>query len=333
MALICYTWLKAMTKSQQPILSVVVPVYNEAAGLPAFHEALLEAIHQAVEDSYELIYCDDGSTDDSSNVIQKWHRDNSRIKLLRLTRNFGKEIAITAGIHEAKGRAVMTTDADGQHPVDLIPEFVQCWKDGAKVVIGLRTSNQKEGLIKRFGSKIFYKFFNRAAGMKLVPGATDFRLIDKSVQKEFMAMTERNRISRGLIDWLGYDREYIKFSANPRASGEAGYSFKKLVKLAVDSIVSLSISPLYLAAYVGAFVLPVSILLGLFMLVNAAAGDPLNLHATGGAYVMVLLLFLVGILLVSQGIIGLYLSHIHSETQNRPLYVIDTHKSVGLDEE
>jgi dolichol-phosphate mannosyltransferase len=187
--------------------------------------------------------------------------------------------------------------------------------------------------VKSFGSKVFYKFYNRASGTKLVPGSTDFRLIDKSVQKEFMNMTERNRISRGLINWLGHDREYIEFSANPRMNGDAGYSFKKLVKLFVDSVVSHSISPLYLAAYVGAFVLPVSILLGLFMLVNAAAGDPLNLHATGSAYVMVLLLFLVGILLVSQGIIGLYLSHIHSETQNRPLYIIDKHKSVGLDEE
>ena len=322
-----------MTKSQQPTLSVVVPVYNEVAGLPVFHESLLAAIHQAVQDSFELIYCDDGSSDGSSDVIQKWHRNNSRIKLLRLTRNFGKEIAVTAGIHEAIGDAVMTIDADDQHPVDLIPKFVQCWKDGAKVVIGLRTFNQKEGFIKRFGSKIFYKFFNRVAGMKLVPGATDFRLIDRSVQQQFSAMTERNRITRGLIDWLGYDREYIQFVANPRAAGEAGYSFRKLTKLAIDSMVSLSISPLYLAAYVGAFVLPVSILLGLFMLINAAAGDPLNLHATGSAYVMVLLLFLVGILLVSQGIIGLYLSHIHSETQNRPLYVIDKHKSVGLDEE
>ena len=145
-------------------------------------------------------------------------------------------------------------------------------------------------------------------------------------------MTERNRITRGLIDWLGYDREYIKFSANPRIAGEAGYSFKKLLKLAIDSTISLSISPLYLSAYIGAFVLPVSTLLGVGMVINALVGDPLNLHATGGAYVLVLVLFLVGILLVSQGIIGLYLSHIHAETQNRPLYIIDKQRSVGFND-
>jgi dolichol-phosphate mannosyltransferase len=315
------------------MLSVVVPVYNEADGLPAFHKALLEAIHQAVEDSYELIYCDDGSTDDSSKVIQNWHRDNSRIKLLRLTRNFGKEIAITAGIHEAKGDAVMTIDADGQHPVDLIPEFVRRWKDGAKVVIGVRESNQNEGVVKRLGSKLFYKTYNRFAGMDIVPGSSDFRLIDRSVQQEFVRITERSRMTRALIDWLGYQRDYIKFKANPRLTGEAGYSFKKLFKLFIDSIVSMSKSPLYLSAYIGAIVLPVSTLLGLGMLINAGVGDPLNLHATGGAYILVLVLFLVGILLVSQGIIGLYLSHIHAETQNRPLYIIDKHKSAGLDEE
>ncbi len=317
-----------MAKSKDYLLSVVVPVYNEAAGLKDFHESLVNVLQKTPKDNYEIIYCDDGSTDDSPGIIREFHEQNSKIKLIRLSRNFGKEVATTAGIHAATGQAVLTIDSDGQHPVDLIPKFVKLWEKGSKVVIGVRTINDREGLVKRYGSKLFYGLFNRFTGMKLVPRTTDFRLIDRVVQQEFTRMTERNRITRGLIDWLGYRRDYIEFKASPRLSGDAGYSFKKLFKLAIDSAISLSISPLYITAYIGAVVLPVSILLGAFMIINLLLGDPAGLHATGGAYVLVLVLFLIGVLLVSQGIIGLYLSHIHTETKNRPLYIIDKDRSI-----
>jgi glycosyltransferase involved in cell wall biosynthesis len=305
--------------ARSPRISIVIPVYNEAAVLGHFHEKLIKAL--ADVQSYEIIYCDDGSIDDSSKILREISRENT-VRYIRLSRNFGKEIATTAGINAAIGEAIITMDADGQHPPKLIPSFINSWESGNKVVIGLRTSNQKEGVVKRYGSKLFYKLFNRLTGMKLIPGATDYRLIDRDVQSQFKKMTERNRITRGLIDWLGYPREYIEFAAGPRMAGDAGYSFKKLFRLAIDSIVSLSISPLFIVAYIGAVVLPLSLLLGLFMILNAILSDPFNLHITGGAYLMVLILFLVGILLMSQGIIGLYLSHIHTETQNRPLYIV-----------
>jgi len=312
-----------MAKTSDLPLSVVVPVYNESAGLIHFHELLSSQLDKFGPDSYEIIYCDDGSQDDSAKIIRELSAKDSRVKLLKLSRNFGKEIATTAGLHAAVGQAIITIDGDGQHPPELIGEFLKKWRDGAKVVVGLRTSNHKEGWMKRYGSKLFYRFFNRFMGVKIIPGSTDYRLIDRAVQQDFVRMTERNRITRGLIDWLGYRREYVKFAANPRLHGEAGYSFKKLFKLAIDSVVSLSISPLYISAYIGAVVLPLSVLIGLFMVIDSLVGDPLGLNITGSAYIVVLLLFLVGVLLVSQGIIGLYLSHIHTETQNRPLYVID----------
>ena len=317
--------------SKEPvIISFVVPVHNESTGLLDFHESFLGVIRKDVKDQYELIYIDDGSSDDSAEIISKLASSDHSVELIKFSRNFGKEIAITAGIHQATGQAIIMLDSDGQHPVELIPQFISHWKAGSKVVIGVRSANQKEGFIKRYGSKLFYGFFNRSTGMRLMPRATDFRLIDKAIQHEFKLMTERNRITRGLIDWLGYDRDYIEFKASPRLSGEAGYSFKKLFKLAIDSAISLSISPLYITAYIGAVILPLSTLLGLFMLVNLVLGDPTHLHATGTAYLMVLVLFLVGILLLSQAIIGLYLSHIHTETQNRPLYVIDQENSKNL---
>jgi polyisoprenyl-phosphate glycosyltransferase len=318
-----------MKLSKLNLISVVVPVFNEAAGISDFHKSLMKIIKADIKNSYELIYIDDGSTDDTNKLITKLSGLGSKIRLVKLSRNFGKEIATTAGIHEAKGNGIITLDSDGQHPVEIVPEFIARWNAGAKVVIGVRSANQKEGWIKKLGSKMFYKLFNRFSGFELMPGSTDFRLIDKTVQQEFVRMTERNRITRGLIDWLGYERDYIYFKANPRLAGNASYSYKKLLKLAVDSFISLSTSPLYIAAYIGAVILPLSILLGLFMLINLLFGDPTHLHATGGAYIMVLILFLVGILLVSQAIIGLYLSHIHTETQNRPLYVVDKDKSVG----
>lgn len=320
-----------MVTKPQPELSIVVPVYNEAAGLLDFHSSL-QSVLDKLEQTVEIIYCNDGSRDASAKALARIAKDDTNVRVLSLSRNFGKEIATTAGIHAAKGDAIVTLDADGQHPVDLIPQFVRSWQAGNKVVIGVRTGNQEEGIVKHYGSKVFYKLFNRFTGMKLIPGSSDFRLIDRVVQQEFVRMTERNRITRGLIDWLGYQRDYIYFRANARTAGDASYSVKKLFKLSVDSVISLSLSPLYIAAYIGMVVLPLSFLLGLFMAIEDLLGDPLGLDISGGAYVLVLVLFLIGVLLMSQGIIGLYLSHIHTETQNRPLYVIDHEASIRVHE-
>jgi hypothetical protein len=196
-------------------------------------------------------------------------------------------------------------------------------------VVGRRT-NRRASALKRLGSKLFYGAFRRMTGISIDPDTSDFRLIDKQVQVAFNKMTERNRITRGLIDWLGYERTYVEYQENQRMAGTSPYSFRKLFKLAIDSAISLSISPLYLTAYIGAIVLPLATLLGIGMIANYLLSDPLHVHATGGAYLMVLILFLVGILLVSQGIIGLYLSHIHTETQNRPLYIVDDRSTEGL---
>ncbi|MDB5165522.1 MAG: hypothetical protein JWM00_412 [Candidatus Saccharibacteria bacterium] len=320
-----------MSMSKTRLLSIVVPLFNESASFEAFHASLVAVLEKSIEMPYEILYCNDGSWDDTLKKLTAAAHEHPNIRIISLSRNFGKELATTAGIHEARGNAVLTLDADGQHPVELIPEFVSRWLAGSKVVIGIRTANQKEGIVKRYGSKLFYGLFSRITGMKLSAGLSDFRLIDRAVQQDFIRMTERNRITRGLVEWLGYPREYIKFKAHPRLAGDATYSIRKLSKLAIDSAVSLSISPLYITAYMGAFVLPVSILLGLGMLIDTLTNDPLHLHITGSAYVVVLLLFLIGILLISQGIIGLYLSHIHSETQNRPLYIIDKDSSLGIE--
>lgn len=318
-----------MTTQIPDLLSVVVPLYNEQHGLASFHGALTRQLEQIDTYRFEIIYCNDGSTDQTRQQLQKLAEHDNRVKIISLSRNFGKEMATTAGITQAHGRAVITIDADQQHPVELLPRFIAEWQAGNRVVIGLRTNEQTD-FVKRVGSRWFYRLLNRLTGLPLTAGATDFRLIDQSVQADFLRLTEHNRITRGLIDWLGYERVYINFEIKARIHGSASYSFKKLSKLAIDSFISLSSSPLYITAYIGAAILPVSVLLGLTMVGDALVGDPLNWQVTGGAYVLVLLLFLTGLLLMSQGIIGLYLSHIHSETQNRPLYIIDKDASVRL---
>jgi dolichol-phosphate mannosyltransferase len=316
-----------MNKKASPTLSVVVPLFNEAASLPQLYQAL-KPVLDSLKFDYEIIFVNDGSVDGSGRVLAELAQKDRDVRVLTLARNFGKEVAVTAGIHRASGEAIIMLDADGQHPVTVIPEFIARWQAGAKVVVG-RRSNRHTNLYKRFTARLFYGTFRRLTGIPIDLETSDFRLIDREVQQQFCTMTERNRITRGLIDWLGYEREYVLFAENARLAGTPPYSFRKLFKLAIDSAISLSTSPLYLTAYVGAVVLPISTLLGLGMAINFLLRDPLKLHATGTAYLIVLALFLIGILMVSQGIIGLYLSHIHSETQNRPLYVIDESRSKG----
>jgi dolichol-phosphate mannosyltransferase len=309
-----------------PQISVVVPVYNEQAGLESFHASLSRVLKQ-LDLPYEVIYCNDGSRDETLPQLRAIADHDEHVRFLSFSRNFGKELAVSAGIHRATGKAILMLDADGQHPVELIPEFIAKWQAGANVVIGVRTNIRRASLLKRFGSKLFYATMSRLAGTYVRPGSTDYRLISQVVQQSFNTMPERNRLTRGLIDWLGFDRTYIEYEEKVRTHGDSTYSVKQLSKLFVDSIISVSSSPLYFVAYLGAVVLPVALVLGLVMVINGLTGDHLNIHATGSAYVNVLTLCLVGILMVSQGIIGLYLSHIHTESQDRPLYVIDEARS------
>jgi len=316
----------------KPTLSLVIPIYNEADGLKEFHTSLLEVLGSIdSRPSYEIIYCDDGSTDRSQKVLSDIVDEDEDVKAILLSRNFGKESALSAGIAQASGEAIITIDGDGQHPVERIPDFVKAWKDGARVVIGIR-KNSKGNVFKKLESKLFYSFFNRLSSQKLIPGSTDFRLIDKSVQTAFLSLGESNRITRGLIDWLGFERSYIDFIPNDRVKGKPGYSQRKLIQLAMNSIVSLSPRPLYLLGYLGIVVTSLALLLGLAVIIEQLIlGDPLLWKFTGTAMLGLLVLFFVGIVLIAQGILAVYISHIHTESKHRPLYIIDRARSKRIE--
>ncbi len=312
----------AINKTKDIELSVIVPVFNEAIGLEHFHQALLGLL-KTQSLTYELIYVDDGSTDGSTAIIKDLARKNAQLKPIFLSRNFGKEAATTAGLHAAHGRAAIIVDADGQHPVELIPKFIKEWRAGAHVVVGIRTANQKEGFIKQGGSKLFYKMLSLLGVSGVVPGSTDFRLIDRQVIESFKKLTDHNRVTRALIDWLGYEKVFIHFTAHPRQHGEASYSHKKLVQLALNGFVSLSFTPLYLSGYVGMLITLLSFILSIVAVVEKYfLHDPLGLNITGTAILAVLILFLVGVLLIGQGLLAVYVARIYTEVQDRPLYIV-----------
>lgn len=303
------------------------------AGLATFHASLLKAVKN-LNQSYEVIYCDDGSTDNTASLVRNWHNDNRHIRLVRLSRNFGKEAALAAGIAQSNGQAIIMLDGDGQHPVEIIPEFINKWQEGAKVVIGIRTGNSGEGSIKRQGSKLFYTLFNHASAQQLIPGSTDFRLIDISVRKEFLKLHENDRLTRGLIDWLGFDRTYVHFKAMQRVHGKAAYNNRKLLSLATNSFVSLTATPLYIFGYIGIVISTLSLVLGSTIIIEQLIlNDPLSWDFTGTAMLGILLVFLVGLVLMSQGILSLYISHIHTQSKQRPLYIIDEAASSGINKE
>ena len=311
-----------------PVLSLVVPVYNEADGLNDFHVSLTHVLDSLKpQTSYEIIYCDDGSRDNTAEILDAIADSDDTVKTILFSRNFGKESALSAGIAHASGEAIITLDGDGQHPVELIPDFIAAWKSGAKVVIGVRKGSSG-GLLKKLESKLFYSFFNSLSTQKLVPQSTDFRLIDKLVQQEFLKLDESNRITRGLIDWIGFKRAYIDFVPKERVGGQPGYSQRKLIQLAMNSVVSLSPRPLYLLGYLGVVLTILALIVGAVVFIEQLLlGDPLMWKFTGTAMLGILLLFFVGIILISQGILAVYISHIHTESKRRPLYIIDRSRS------
>jgi dolichol-phosphate mannosyltransferase len=320
-----------MYKIMKKLISIIIPVYNEEENIPLVYDELKKVCQSetlANRYNFEFIFVNDGSNDNSGEFLVKLSSDDDRVKLIEFSRNFGKEIATTAGINNCHGNAAIIVDADLQHPIELIPEFLQKWEDGAEVVVGVRKGNAGEGVIKKIGSYLFYKTINQIAETKITPNATDYRLIDKKVIAEFNRFTERNRITRGLIDWLGFKTDFIHFQARPRKAGNASYSYLKLTKLALSSFVSHSFFPLRLAGYLGVIITFFSGLLGLFIFVEKyILNDPWAFHFSWPAILAVINLFLIGIVLSCLGLIALYIANIHNEVTNRPMYVIRRRKS------
>ena len=314
------------------LISVVVPVYNEEKGIGRFlDERLLKALAEIKNYDFEIVLVNDGSKDNTIKVLHEYAEKNKKIKVVSLVRNFGKEVALSAGLRYAEGDAAITIDSDGQQPPEKIKDFIKAWEDGAEIVTGVRDHYTKHGLIPKLGSKLFYRLLKLMGNKTTVPGSTDFRLMDRVVIDEFNELTEHNRITRGLIDWMGYDKVDIYYTYGERMAGRPSYNFKKLWNLAIDSFVSMSTTPLVIFGYLGIFITFFSFILGMFCIINQyILGDPLHLYWNGAVQMAIFITFLVGLVLISQAITALYISHIHAETQNRPLFIVSKKHSKNI---
>ena len=308
------------------IISIVTPFLNEEDNIRPFYDAVVD-IASSSEYSFEIVYVDDGSQDSSAEKVGKLPQAPLQIQLVSLSRNFGKEAAVSAGLSQVKGDAAIVIDVDLQHPIDKIPEFIEKWEKGADVVVGVRKHDGHHSFVKNITSRLFYKLINMVSETEIIPRATDYRLLSREVIDQFNQLTEHNRMTRGMIDWLGYDRAIVEFDANERKYGSVRYSYRKLTKLAINTFVSYSFFPLRLAGYLGGFIAFASGVLGFFVIIeNFLLNDPLSLKVTGTAMLTLVLLFLVGIVLVCLGLFGLYIASIYDEAQNRPVYVIRKNK-------
>lgn len=302
------------------LISVVVPVFNEEENIPLVFTAIKEVFAHLPDYTWEVIFVNDGSYDNSLLEILRLAQKDSHVKGLDFSRNFGKEPATSAGCHHARGVAVITMDADLQHPPELIVKFLALWEGGAEVVYTVRKVHRGAGWFKKLSSRVFYWLFNKVSDVKTESGTTDFRLMDQKVIAVFRKFPERERMFRGMIDWMGYKREKVEFVAPDRIHGTAKYSYRKLFQLALNSFTSFSLLPLRLAGYIGVFITLVSGLLLAAMLVTRWFIDPGMF--TPIAILGVSNMFLIGIVLISLGFIALYIARIHGEVINRPLYIV-----------
>ena len=302
-------------------ISIIVPVYCEGRGLFALYDRLEVVTKSLTNYDWEYIFVNDGSPDDSLSIISQICDVNSSVNAIDLSRNFGKEIALSAGVLEAvNSDAVICIDADLQHPPELIPQLISFWESGADVVVTIRTESKNQTFIRKIGSAVYYGLMSCLSDLQLASKTTDFGLYDSKVIRAFSMITERQRVFRGIIDWMGFRRVFVEFTADERHSGDAKYSYAKLWRLAVNSITSFSLWPLRIAGYLGVAITSISSLLFIWMLIDRFIGG--KLAFTSLAIIVVANTFLMGIVLIAIGLVALYIGNIHTEVINRPLYIV-----------
>jgi dolichol-phosphate mannosyltransferase len=301
------------------LLSIVVPCYNEEAVLRELHGRLVGVLEQMPETAFEIVYTDDGSHDQTPYILLQLQASDSRVRVVSLSRNFGHQIATTAGLEHASGDAVVIIDADLQDPPEVVPEMLERWRDGYQVVYGLRAKRAGETTFKRWTAKVFYRLINRLSEIEIPLDVGDFRLLDRKVVDTLLAMPERDRFLRGMVSWIGFKQVAVIYDRAPRHAGQSKYPLVKMVRFAVDSVISFSFVPLRLAIWVGFGAIAASFAGIIYALV-------VRLYTTdwvrGWASVFTAVLFLGGVQLITLGIVGEYVGRIYGEVKLRPLYVV-----------
>ncbi len=301
------------------LLSVVVPVYNEKEVLEEFYDRTKRVLLDVNGLDHEIIFVDDGSCDGSAQVITQFVGQDARVRLLKLSRNFGHQIAITAGIDAACGNAVVVIDADLQDPPEVILRFIEKWKEGYDVVYGVRETRDGETLVKVWTASIFYRILKALVNLDIPVDAGDFRLMSRRVVEHLKAMQERDRFVRGLVSWIGFRQIGMMYRRDKRYAGETKYPYRKMIRFALDGITAFSSIPLKMATIMGYLTSLVAFAYACSVIVQKFMGYTVQ----GWATIMVGLLFLGGVQLICLGILGEYIGRIFNETKGRPLYIID----------
>jgi dolichol-phosphate mannosyltransferase len=306
-------------ESARPLLSVVVPVFNEELVVEALHSRLLQVLAPAVE-SFEIVFVNDGSRDKTGAMVDAICKSDSRFKALHFSRNFGHQAAVTAGLHAVTGSVIVVIDADLQDPPELILEMMAKWHEGFDVVYAQKQRREGVDPFRKSAYYIYYRLLRNLTDVEVPPDTGDFCLMDRKIVDLLNAMPERNRYVRGLRAWLGFRQTAIHFERPARFAGETKYPFRRMVALAVDGILSLSRAPLRLATYFGFLSSAFSFALLIFFLLERIFGSG-NL-ARGWASTIVVILFLGGVQLICLGVIGEFIGRIYDEVKQRPLYIV-----------
>ena len=301
------------------LLSVIVPVYNEKDVIESFHQRLVSVL-DALSGDTELVYINDGSNDSSLEILLKLKERDPRVVIVDLSRNFGKEIAMTAGLDFCKGKAAVIIDADLQDPPELIPDLLEKWQDGYDVVYAKRLSRSGESALKKITSKAFYRIIKRISRIPIPEDTGDFRLLSRRAINALSGLRERNRFMKGLFAWIGYPQTAVYYDRDPRYAGKSKWSYPALWNLALEGITSFTVAPLKLATYIGLLTATGAFLYGIWILIKTLLyGDPVAGYPT----MMIVILFMGGVQLLALGIIGEYLGRIFSESKQRPLYLVN----------
>jgi len=317
--------MQAASRSARPSISCVIPAFNEAENLPTLLTRLLPQL-AALSDRCEVVIVDDGSTDATAAAVAPWLRQGG-VRYLRLSRNFGKEHALTAGIDHAVGEVVVLMDADLQHPVEIIAKMVEAWRGGADMVCAARTSRADEGLAKRVGTRLFYWIVNRKGQVQIPVDAGDFRLMDRCVVDALKSLPERNRFMKGLYAWVGFRTEIIDYLPAERQAGQSSFSLGRLVRLALTGVTAFSNVPLRLWSALGAVIAVGAIGFGALIVVEHFIQGH---DVPGWATLVTSLMFFSGVQLLSIGILGEYVGRIFDEVKQRPIYLVASEQGTGL---
>lgn len=307
-----------VARARLPVFSIVAPVYNEVESLPVLWRRV-RAVMEKLGGAWELIIVDDGSTDGSTEAIERLAEQDKRVRPVIFARNFGHQIAVTAGLDYSRGQAVIIIDADLQDPPELLPELVAKWREGFEVVYAVRAEREGESWFKRTTASVFYRLIYRITDVRIPLDTGDFRLLDRRVVDTLDEMRERHRFLRGMSAWVGYRQVGVSYKRAARFAGETKYPFRKMLRLALNAITSFSHFPLQIATYLGFICAGLSAASILAVVILRLSG---NQAFFGQASTLIAVLFLGGIQLISLGLLGEYLGRVYDEVKGRPLYVV-----------